>query len=336
MSRHDTLTLTQYEEQVKNGSSKHTEDVVDGIIEMFNSNTHEQTHEPSGIIHIVFNRNVKRNQRNTYYHSILQFLLLTYTDVRFPTIREAIRKLFIWPSLKLTTITEYLIISSFYSLEFTLVCMEWVNTKIGDKDSHTILKAALDAFDNSHSNTSASICQLFYYTVDNEFYHIVKNILLLCLQIKTMLSNVYIPMFTTFSINRLLSSYMSGINRINKKQNIDDEWYSDDDFVTGAGIEECSLNVENRQEPYKRYTFFKDKYKDIKHIEDILEIIKPVSLLQSVTPAEQSIPDIWAMTTKARERELAQRQQKLSSSKSRKSPKRGGKKKRTRRTRRRH
>jgi hypothetical protein len=330
MSRHDTLTLTLYEEHVKKGSPKHTEDVVDGIIELFNQDTHELTHEPSGIIHIVFNRNVKRIQRNTYYHSILQFLLLTYKDVGFPTIREAIRKLFIWPSLKLTTITEYLIISSFYSLEFTLVCMEWVNTKIGDKDSHIILKAALDAFDNSHSNTSASICQLFYYTVDNEFYHIVNNIFRSCLQIYTMLSSVGLSMFTTFSINRLLSSYMWGINSIS------DDWYSPDDFISGA--EECSLNVENRQEPYKRYNFLKTIYKENRFIKDILKLIRPVSSLQSVTPAE-SIYSTWAGTTTTRRRELDERLKKKSLSKS-KGPKRGGKKKRsrccsTRRTRRR-
>ena len=337
MSRHDTLTLTQYEEQVKKGSPKHTEDVVDGIIQMFNSNTHEQTHEPSGIIHIVFNRNVKRIQRNTYYHSILQFLLLTYKDAGFPTIRGAIIKLFIWPSLKIKlkikSLSEYssIPIPSFYALEFTLVCMNWVN--IHNNDQYTELKAALDGLDNSHGIISAPICQFFYYTDDNVSYHIVNNIFSSCLQIYIMLSSVDLSMFTTFSINRLLSSYMSGINCINEKQNIDDDdWYSPDDFISGA--EECSLNVENRQEPYKRYNFLKTIHKENRFIKDILKLIRPVSLIPLETPAEQSIPDIWAMTTKARERELAQRQQKLSSSKSRKSPKRGGKKKRTKRRRR--
>lgn len=284
MSRHDTLTLTQYEEQVKKGSPKHTEDVVDGIIQMFNSNTHEQTHEPSGIIHIVFNRNVKRIQRNTYYHSILQFLLLTYKDAGFPTIRGAIIKLFIWPSLKIKlkikSLSEYssIPIPSFYALEFTLVCMNWVNIHIHNNDQYTELKAALDGLDNSHGIISAPICQFFYYTDDNVSYHIVNNIFGSCLQIYTMLSSVGLSMFTTFSINRLLSSYMSGINCINKKQNIDDDdWYSPDDFISGA--EECSLNVENRQEPYKRYNFLKTIHKENRFIQDILEIIQPVSLL---------------------------------------------------------
>jgi hypothetical protein len=149
--------------------------------------------------------------------------------------------------------------------------MNWVNIQIHNNDPYTELKAALDGLDNSHIITSAPICQLFYYTVDNEFYHIVNNILLLCLQIKTMLSNVSIPMFTTFSINRLLSSYMWGINRIS------DDWYSPDDFISGA--EECSLNVENRQEPYKRYNFLKTIYKENRFIKDILKLIRPVSLL---------------------------------------------------------
>jgi hypothetical protein len=292
---------------------------------MFNSKTREQTHEPSGIIHIVFNRNVKRIQRNTYYHSILQFLLLTYKDVGFPTIREAIRKLFIWPSLKIKlkikSLSEYIPIPSFYALEFTLVCMNWVNIQIHNNDPYTELKAALDGLDNSHIITSAPICQLFYYTVDNEFYHIVNNILLLCLQIKTMLSNVSIPMFTTFSINRLLSSYMWGINSIS------DDWYSPDDFISGA--EECSLNVENRKEPYERYyNFLETKYKENRFIKDILKLIRPVSSLQSVTPAE-SIYSTWAGTTTTRRRELDERLKKKSLSKS-KGPKRGGKKNRSR------
>jgi hypothetical protein len=328
MSEH-TITLNEFEKTLLKDEPENIQPIVDSIINMFNSNTREQTHKPSGIIHIVFNRNVKRNQRNEHYTSILQFLLLTYKDAGFPTIREAIRKLFIWPSLKIklkiNSLSEYIPIPSFYALEFTLVCMNWVNIHIHNNDLYTELKAALDGFDNSHSIISAPICQFFYYTDDNVSYHIVNNIFGSCLQIYIMLSNVSIPMFTTFSINRLLSSYMWGINRIS------DDWYSPDDFI--SGIEECSLNVENRQEPYKRYTFFKDKYKDIKHIEDILEIIKPVSLLQSVTPAEQSIPYMWVMTTKARQRELNERLKKKSLSKS-KGSKRGGKKKRTRRTRR--
>lgn len=325
MSRHDTLKLTLYEEHVKKGSPKHTEDVVDGIIEMFNQDTHELTHEPSGIIHIVFNRNVKRIQRNTYYHSILQFLLLTYKDVGFPTIREAIRKLFIWPSLKIKlkikSLSEYIPIPSFYALEFTLVCMNWVNIQIHNNDPYTELKAALDGLDNSHGIISAPICQFFYYTDDNVSYHIVNNIFESCLQIYTMLSSVGLSMFTTFSINRLLSSYMWGINSIS------DDWYSPDDFISGA--EECSLNVENRKEPYERYyNFLETKYKENRFIKDILKLIRPVSSLQSVTPAE-SIYSTWAGTTTTRRRELDERLKKKSLSKS-KGPKRGGKKNRSR------
>lgn len=329
MSRHDTLKLTLYEEHVKKGSPKHTEDVVDGIIEMFNQDTHELTHEPSGIIHIVFNRNVKRIQRNTYYHSILQFLLLTYKDVGFPTIREAIRKLFIWPSLKIKlkikSLSEYIPIPSFYALEFTLVCMNWVNIQIHNNDPYTELKAALDGLDNSHSIISAPICQLFYYTDDNVSYHIVNNIFGSCLQIYTMLSSVGLSMFTTFSVNRLLSSYMWGINSIDKN------WYSPDDFISGA--EECSFKLENRQEPYKRYNFLKTIYKENRFIRDILKIIQPVSLFPLETPAKQSIPSMWVRTTTKQQRELKLRelgeQQKKSLSKS-KDPKRGGKKKRSR------
>ena len=137
-----------------------------------------------------------------------------------------------------------------------------------------------------------------------------------------MLSSVGLSMFTTFSVNRLLSSYMWGINRIYE------DWYSPDDFVSGA--EECSFKLENRQEPYKRYNFLKTIYKDNKFIQDILKLIRPVSLLPLETPAEQSIHSMWVRTTTKQRRELDQRQAKLSSTKSRKSPKRGGKKKRSR------
>lgn len=205
--------------------------------------------------------------------------------------------------------------------------MNWVNTCIHNNEPYTELKAALDGFDNSHSIISAPICQLFYYTDDNVSYHIVNNIFGSCLQIYTMLSSVCLSMFTTFSINRLLSSYMWGINRIS------DDWYSPDDFVSGA--EECSINLENRQEPYKRYNFLKTIYKDNKFIQDILKLIRPVSSLPLETQAEKSIPLMWAMTTAKQQRELDRRQQNLSlsPSKSRKRQKRGGKKKRTRRRR---
>ena len=338
MSEH-TITLTESENTLLTGELNNIQPIVDSIINMFNSNTREQTHEPSGIIHRVFNRNVKKRERNEHYTSILQFLLLTYKGAHFPTIRGAIIKLFIWPSLKIKlkikSLSEYssIPIPSFYALEFTLVCMNWVNIHIHNNELYTELNAALDGLDNSHSIISVPICQLFYYTDDNVSYHIVNNIFGSCLQIYTMLSSVGLSMFTTFSVNRLLSSYMWGINHIS------DDWYSPDDFVSGA--EECSFKLENRQEPYKRYNFLKMKYKENRFIRDILKIIRPVSLLPLETPAEQSIiPSIWVRTTTKQQRELDQRQANLSSTKSRKSPKRGGKKKRsrccsTRRTRRR-
>ena len=64
---------------------------------------------------------------------------------------------------------------------------------------------------------------------------------------------------------------MWGINSIS------DDWYSPDDFISGA--EECSLNVENRKEPYERYNFLETKYKENRFIKDILKLIRPVSLL---------------------------------------------------------
>jgi hypothetical protein len=200
--------------------------------------------------------------------------------------------------------------------------MNWVNIQIHNNDPYTELKAALDGLDNSHGIISAPICQFFYYTDDNVSYHIVNNIFESCLQIYTMLSSVGLSMFTTFSINRLLSSYMWGINSIS------DDWYSPDDFISGA--EECSLNVENRKEPYERYyNFLETKYKENRFIKDILKLIRPVSSLQSVTPAE-SIYSTWAGTTTTRRRELDERLKKKSLSKS-KGPKRGGKKNRSRR-----
>lgn len=335
MSEH-TINLNRLDQTVLPGEPENIQVVVVSIIDMFNSNTREQTHEPSGIIHRVFNRNVKRRERNECYAIILQFLLLTYKDAKFPTIRGAITKLFIWPSLKIKSLSEYssIPIPSFYALEFTLVCMNWVNIQFRKNDPYTELKAALDGFDNSHGIISAPICYLFYYTDDNDSYHIVNNIFGSCLQIYTMLSSVGLSMFTTFSVNRLLSSYMWGINHTS------DDWYSRGDFV--SGVEECSFKVENREEPFKRYNFLNTIYKDNRFIQPILKVIQPVSPLLLETPAEQSIPSIWVMMTKARQRELDQRQAKLSSTKSRKRPKRGGKKKRSRsrthhrRTRRRH
>ena len=100
MSEH-TITLTESENTLLTGELNNIQPIVDSIINMFNLNTREQTHEPSGIIHRVFNRNVKRRERNEYYAIILQFLLLTYKGAHFPTIRGAIIELFIWPSLKI-------------------------------------------------------------------------------------------------------------------------------------------------------------------------------------------------------------------------------------------
>ncbi len=108
-------------------------------------------------------------------------------------------------------------------------------------------------------------------------------------------------LFTTFSINRLLSTYMmySIIKRThNRRHHYDLGWISPSDF---APIEDCSPNVAYIDEPVKRYTFFKDKYADIKYIQDILEIIQPVSLLSqhaSRTPSTM----VYSLVRKSPER----------------------------------
>jgi hypothetical protein len=346
MSRHDTLTLTQYEEQVKNGSSKHTEDVVDGIIDRFNRNTRRGNVEGSGEIYRVFNRSVDRTTRNDCYDIILKFLLLPGVDDSFPTIRSEIKCIFIRPTLLLNspfTLPKYSIIPSFYALEFTLLCMGWVDKQVSEELFNS-LKNALDGLDNSHSITAVSVCQLFYYTDDKSPYPIIDKIFVLCEQIQSQLNAVgMFDLFTTFSINRLLSTYMmySIIKRThNRRHHYDLGWISPSDF---APIEDCSPNVAYIDEPVKRYTFFKDKYADIKYIQDILEIIQPVSLLSqhaSRTPSTM----VYSLVRKSpeqlkRERSLRKKMKKQgpeSVSRSVISPK-GGKKNRSRhRHRRRH
>ena len=283
MSRHDTLTLAEHENNNKKGRTRDFEAQVDGIINMFNQYTHTGNVEGSGENYRVFNRSVDIIRRNNCYDIILNFLLLMGEDDSFPTIRREVKCLFIRPTILLNSpfdSPKRSIIPSFYALEFTLHCMGWVYNQHSEEMLNR-LKVALDGLDNSHSITTASVCELFYYTDDKSPYPIVDKILVLCEQIQSSLNDVGIgKLFTTFSINRLLSTYMMYIIKLPHKSSQDYywRWNSPSDF---AHIEDCSPMVAYIDEPVKRYNFFKDKYNDIKYkyIQDILQIIRPVSLL---------------------------------------------------------
>ena len=342
MSRHDTLTLAEHENNKKKGSPLDIEAIVDGIINMFNQNTHTGNVEWIDKIYRVFNRSVDRIRRNDCYDIILKFLLLMGDDDSFPTIRREVKCLFIRPTIPLNspfTFPKCSIIPSFYALEFTLYCMGWVY-KQDSEELLNRLKVALDRLDSSHAITTASVCELFYYTDDKSPYPIVDKIFVLCEQIQSQLNAVdMFDLFTTFSINRLLSTYMmySIIKRThNRRHHYDLGWISPSDF---APIEDCSPNVAYIDEPVKRYNFFKDKYDDIKYkyIQGILQIIRPVSLLSqhaSRTPSTivySLVRNVSSKQLKRKRKQMNQGDESVSRSVS--SPK-GGKKYRSRHPRR--